>query len=476
MMKAYIQTAELTLFLCVAFVCSAPKASAQTPLPSYEPDEVPAQLHPQTPPFNNEIITFEARLKNEEAQQLKKKKTKRSSKRLYFPRALAYVPIDSSVCAQLDSACLTFPGGNARIMPAYSKLSRILQGVNERLNIIHIGDSHIQADIISGRIRHNLTNMAPGCSSDRGILFPFHAIGTNGPSDYSIAYTGRWTKNWNIEREPFYPIGATGAVALTSDASASLSIDVKQGKWAFSALRILGSSSTGLCTPVVEVDGQKFSATTDDQPGYIFEFPAEATRCTIAFSGSGTFALRGIIPISNRPGITYSAIGINGASCLSWMRCEKLEEELRLLHPDIAVVALGTNDANASTIDIENFKSNYRRLLDRIISASPNCFIIFTTNPDCYIGTTQTWCPTTPQTQRAFYELAREYHAAVFDIFAIQGGSHSTDRWVATGLQQQDHVHFTTKGYTLLGDLFFNALLRSYKEARSSSTPETLKK
>lgn len=464
-MKSTFQFTELTLLIGLLIAALPLKVSAQATEISDLPDKIPTSLKQQPAPSAPEINLLEKN-QSTEAKHSKKKgeKNGKAHTKLCLPSTLTFVPVDSSVCARLDSAFLTFPKGKDGIMHAYAKLSRILQGENERLNLIHIGDSHIQADIISGRIRHDLTSMAPGCCSDRGIMFPFRAIGTNGPSDYSIAYTGRWAKTWNLERNPAHAIGISGAVATTSDASASLTIDVKQDKWAFSALRILGSSPAGKRIPVVEVDGQKFTATTDEQPGYIVQLPSEVTRCRITFSGSGTFELRGIIPMSSHPGITYSAVGINGASCLSWIRCEKFEEELALLHPDIAVVALGTNDANARTIDIENFKANYRRLLNKILTACPECYIIFTTNPDCYIGTARTWCPTTTQTQRAFYEIAEEYNAAVFDIFAVQGGARSTDRWVAAGLQQRDHVHFSSKGYNLLGDLFFNAFLRSYME------------
>lgn len=469
-MIATIRNTELMLLFWVFFACLSHKASAQTTHPSYEPDEMPAQLkeHPTSlPPKISVSQTKQGKGKKTSTRRRKKQNVDHAQ--LYLPKTLPIALVDSSVCARLDSAFFTFPCGNARIMPAFAKLSRILRGGNTRLNIIHIGDSHIQADIISSCIRHNLTSMAPGCCSDRGILFPFRAIGTNAPADYSIAHTGSWIKTWNLERSPARSIGISGAVATTSDPSASLTIDVKQAKWAFSALRILGNSQNGNLVPVVEVNGQKLTASTDTLPGYLFQLPADVTRCTITFNGSGTFELRGIIPMSARSGITYSAVGINGASCLSWIRCEKFEEELTLLHPDIAVVALGTNDANARTIDIETFKANYRRLLNKILAVRPDCFIIFTTNPDCYIGSAHTWCPTTPLTQRAFYELATEYNGAVFDIFAIQGGSHSTDRWVAAGLQQRDHVHFSAAGYNLLGNLFFNAFLRSYKEAAEMS-------
>ena len=37
-------------------------------------------------------------------------------------------------------------------------------------------------------------------------------------------------------------------------------------------------------------------------------------------------------------------------------------------------------------------------------------------------------------------------------------------KWEENGLAKSDKIHFTTKGYKLTGDLFFEAFIKSYKE------------
>lgn len=398
---------------------------------------------------------------------------------LVVPEALQLKAIDSLSVVHADSAHLTFPGGHERIMPLYAKLSSLFQGGAERINFLHLGDSHIQADVISGRIRQNLSSMLNGYYADRGLLFPFGAINTNGPWDYKMSSTGRWEKTVNISRNPTREMGIAGAVATTSDANGSITINVKDERWAFSKLRVLGQCNNGSKEPVVIVDGQEISHTTgatassdataaadgaEAETGYVFNLPKEVTTCKVVFRGSGSFELRGFVPSSSRPGIVYSATGINGARCDSWNRCSKFSEELSTIKPDVLVAALGTNDANGNLANFkpEVFKDNYRRLLNTVLEINPDCFIIFVTNNDCYIGGSRSWCPTTPVSAQAIRELAEEYHGAVFDTFGIMGGPHGTDRWVSAGLQNTDHVHFTVKGYNLLGDLFYNALILDY--------------
>ena len=42
------------------------------------------------------------------------------------------------------------------------------------------------------------------------------------------------------------------------------------------------------------------------------------------------------------------------------------------------------------------------------------------------------------------------------------GGAGSMDAWVNGGYARADHIHFTPEGYTVLGNLLFNALMDTY--------------
>lgn len=476
-------TKRIASRIAILLVCAMTYANAiaQTTLLAGKADELPA------PSVVNEAVEDVPNpwdrvkiIKKKKAAAKKKKRKKATT--LVMPEDFELKFIDSLSIVNADTARLIFPAGHKRIMPLYAKLSRLFQGQNERISFLHLGDSHIQADVVSGRMRQNLSSMAGSSYADRGLLFPFGAIGTNAPWDYKITSTGRWDKTRNIERSPSRPMGIAGAVAATSDPSASLTINVKDERWAFDTLHILGETTAGAKTPLVVLDGQAYSpiavpasvasASADSidaeisHTGFVFQLPRETTTCQVVFEGSGTFDLRGLVPTSPHPGIIYSATGINGATCTSWNRCQKFAEELPTICPDVLVAALGTNDANgrADSFNPEVFKANYRKLLDKILEVNPDCFIIFVTNNDCYIGGSRTWCPTTPASAQAIRELAAEYHGCYFDVFEIMGGSHGTDRWVSAGLQNTDHVHFTAKGYNLLGDLLFNALMIDYED------------
>ena len=49
-------------------------------------------------------------------------------------------------------------------------------------------------------------------------------------------------------------------------------------------------------------------------------------------------------------------------------------------------------------------------------------------------------------------------------LFEIMGGLGSMKLWEKEGMAAKDKVHFTHKGYVLIGDLFYNALINAYLE------------
>jgi hypothetical protein len=51
---------------------------------------------------------------------------------------------------------------------------------------------------------------------------------------------------------------------------------------------------------------------------------------------------------------------------------------------------------------------------------------------------------------------------AVWDLFEIMGGYKSMMKWYKAKLAARDKVHFAPKGYRILSDLMFEALMNSY--------------
>ena len=176
------------------------------------------------------------------------------------------------------------------------------------------------------------------------------------------------------------------------------------------------------------------------------------------------FSIMGLLPENDFNGITYHSMGVNGASLQSWLRCEKFEEQMTFIKPDLAIMAVGVNDANIEygRFSKETFKTRYNQLLSKIYAVNPNCAIIFITNNDCVVRVGRRSYGLNKNTalvQQAMHELAEQHNAAVWDLYEIMGGLGSISVWNEVGLANKDRVHFLIPGYNLLGDMLYNAII-----------------
>lgn len=382
---------------------------------------------------------------------------------------------EDSAIVQMDSSRLLFPAGHDRFNTLYGKLLALSSDTPGSVRVLHIGGSHVQAGTLSGRMRSNLQVFMPSRTVGRGMMFPFSVLGTNGPRDCSYSSMGKWERSKNVDRSPAQTLGLSGAALTTSDLGAQITFTSPSP---FESILVYGRSlvDTAMVYPILVADQDTiYPPRSSEEQGYEFLLPRPVSSCSLALMGDscGSFSLRGFVPDPYAEGLTYTESGINGAAVPSWLRCEAFEEELQPLAPDLVLFAIGINDANVQNFSPEQFKRNYRELIARILRCNPQCAFLFITNNDCYlrVGRRRTYNKNTALVQRAFMELAEEYQGAVFDLYSVMGGYGSSNKWVRAGLMQSDHIHFTARGYNLVGDLLFNALLDDY--LRSTAPPSS---
>ena len=233
-------------------------------------------------------------------------------------------------------------------------------------------------------------------------------------------------------------------------------------------INIKDSIQDSLSLELEKIYNKKDSAQTLDS--YQLEIGVESDNIqnpTEEYCATNTdwkFSIMGLLPENNFNGITYHSMGVNGASLPSWLRCEKFEQQMTFVKPDLAIMAVGVNDANvtSSNFSKETFKARYNQLLQKIYAANPNCAVIFITNNDCVVRVGRRSYGLNKNTalvQQAMHELAEEHNGAVWDLYEIMGGFGSISVWNEAGLANKDRVHFLVPGYNLLGDMLYNAII-----------------
>ncbi len=386
---------------------------------------------------------------------------------------LKCVDIDSYDHVNYDACYLQFPAGHHRFEALYRKIEHIRRGGTGVVNILHVGGSHVQAGIMSHRLRCDFAGIMPGRPQSRGLMFPFRAVRTNAPRDYEFSPSGIWKGVRCLDRTLSCPLGLSGAAAMTCSEDCALDLSVDSA-FAFQRLRVLGEARGGEVRPYMVTAAADTLWAGQAGGDFLFTLPQPVRECRLCFDGlqgdSSRFVLRGVWPERDGVGMTYTGCGINGAAVPSWLRCELFTEELgRLCPPDLVIFGIGINDANimSTKFSAEAFKENYRELINGILRVSPNAAFLFVTNNDCWLRVGKrrhVYNANGPVVEQAMTELALEFNGAVFNQFQVMGGLGSSREWVMAGLMNRDHIHFLSSGYQLMADLIYNAFVQDYND------------
>ena len=425
-----------------------------------------------------------------------------------FQRPLANVfrqdvPTDSLVV--LDSVPLPSleydmkVGPDSLIMPDscplwqafFEGLDSLRLGKDTVITIVQLGDSHIQAGHLSGRVMR-LFQETFG-NAGRGWIAPFKLSKSNEPDDYFIKSNVRdWTAGRCVQQTRRTSIGI-GGIGIRSSAS-SISFDIimtpKNGAgYAFNeAVFYRGEKSmpmlpTGLLKDSIQV----FRADSVCAPGLLADtFRISCLIDTMQLQSSrreeGTEKLipasrftnlyYGFSLTNGNPGILYHSIGVNSAMYTHYME-EGYVRQLALLNPSLLIISLGTNETFGRRFSSDDFASQIRQFLALVRAEMPETAILLTTPPECY---KRTWenkkrvfirNTNTERAANTIREVAEEEGVACWDLFSETGGKNSNKAWYKAHLLARDRIHFTKEGYQEQGTLLFRALMDTYNKRAS---------
>jgi lysophospholipase L1-like esterase len=371
---------------------------------------------------------------------------------------------------------IQIPGDSSRIKFFYRKVKRLLEEGEGQINILHLGGSHVQADIFSHQVRRNLEAINSRFQPSRGFIFPFTVAKTNNPTNYRVTYTGKWANVKNVQYNRAISVGVGGIAVYTNDPDATINVKLNSGelsgRWSFERLRLLGytEDESETVEPLLYYQNDSIKPCFDlISNSHFFELPEAVDSFRVGFIQKDTiphtFILTGFILEKETPGIVYHAIGVNGASLPSYLNSEFFEDELPLIMPDLIIFEIGINDAVGKDFKVNTFIDNYNLLTASIIQLIPDCAFIFVTNNDSFNRIKKRTYRVNPNgliVKDAFFKIAAENQGGVWDLFSIMGGLKSMQTWQTNGLARLDKIHFTKSGYELLGNLLYNALIDFY--------------
>lgn len=400
--------------------------------------------------------------------------------------AAAQAPVPSaaapSAAGPLDSLKTLYPflsvnrnalvNGEQGLRRFYQKLQRLPTQPNGRVSVVHIGDSHIQADLLTGPLRRAL--QARFGNAGRGLIFPLAVARTNEGTGYRTASTARWFARRLLSApDSILPIGLSGISLSTTDSGSSFTLKVP-ADYRFRRLTVLHEKSPSAFSwratderlrplrPLPDqgsrVDGYRSVLAADSLLGF-----ARLTTVRI-YPWQTRGRLYGLILENEAPGLLYHAIGINGAAVRHYNRAALFAEQLEALAPDLFIIALGTNDAYDTGFDAEAFGLELRAFMEELRARYPQADFLLTTPPDSYRARRYR-NPDLAALRDTVISYCQANQLAYWDFYAVMGGPGAMAVWQHHGLAQADRVHFTSRGYQLQARLLYLALLDGFPRA-----------
>ncbi len=350
----------------------------------------------------------------------------------------------------------------------FVKLAALEKGEKRVLNIVHIGDSHVQADFGAQEVR-SLFQQQFG-NAGRGLVMPLRLGKTNEASTLRSSSENEWQYTSIISRNSIAEPGIAAAVLQTSDSAAAFNLLVRNTD-------VLDNSFTKAVF-ILPSDNPDFqvSDTSSNEPYFVsnsgsltfpvpFSRPTNSLRLTVLQPDSlrSQFSLGGIILENEQAGIRYHSIGINGARYRNYNAAPQFFEQLPLLNPDLIIIALGTNEASARDITADEVYYQASTMINRIRGKVGEVPVVVVVPVHDYYRR-KYFNPYLKFVRKGLLEAASTTRSAVLDLHEVGGGYGSCQKWKATQLLHKDGVHFTVKGYKLQGNMLFNALMDSYQK------------
>ena len=352
----------------------------------------------------------------------------------------------------------------------YTEIQKMIAKKDRKLNFYHIGGSHIQADIYTHDFRTFLQSNWPGLNGERGLVFPFGLASTNNPSNYNFSSPNNWTGFRSVSARPEdLQYGLTGAAIKCADSLIVVNFKHMRSlvKPPFNRLRIY--HNTGEFFYDMNFGSQELFVTDTYHHadlGYSeIRFSDKMDSLDIQFIRTCNIAtaleIYGFEFLNDLPGITYNAIGINGAGLYTYLGNDHFLRDLKIHPPDFFAFSLGTNDAYTSyeNFNPQKYKENLEEMIKLVLTVNPKCAILLTVPNDCLFNKKHVNKNTNRQ-REVIYQLAAKYEQAVWDFYGIMGELGSSKSWKENGLMQADYVHFTAGGYHIKGSLLIDAFLK----------------
>jgi lysophospholipase L1-like esterase len=385
-------------------------------------------------------------------------------------RAVAQLP--GSALDQIPPRALE---GTPEVLAQIGALMR--RGVaGEPVRLSFFGASHVGADFWTGHIRRLLQDRW----GDRGHGFVLPAALYSGyrGNDVNLCRTDGWLSDWSGKANG-HRDGRLGFAGMSVSSSNAADFG-----WVETTKTNPHGQAVGWFDVyyLAQPSGGGLELSVDDQPAQVISTAAGAAglervrvrvtdgrhRLVLSPVGDGEVRLFGVSMEREGPGVVVDAMGIRGRQAKTWVDWDPplAQAGLKLLDPDLVVLAYGTNEAADQRYTMTAYEADLRVVLSQLRSrlpASVPCVLVGPSDRGFRLKKDENrfavWDRTAPvaAVQR---DVAGDFNCAFWDWQAATGGPGSMVAWrfVEPALAAPDLIHHTLAGYRWVAEAFVAAL------------------
>jgi lysophospholipase L1-like esterase len=328
----------------------------------------------------------------------------------------------------------------------------------EPVRIMHFGDSHVAADVLTREIRERFQNEFG--DGGAGFIVPRNPMATK-RRGVSSGFTEGWVVEGIGGRYSLDAIyGPAGINLATSDPGERAWIETSCNHFEVYFARQPGGGKIEITVDGVDALEEPviLNSRAPKLDSVSIDLPDDAPhRLEVRTLSPGKVRLFGIVAEHLSGGVSYDVFGINGARAkriLTWNQ-QALAAAIKTRDPNLIILAYGTNEVGDPDWTPVSYESLLGEILQRLHNAAPNASIVVFAPPD---RADLALSPRLQTLVNAERRAALANNAAFWSAFDAMGGAGSISNWLRLGLAQPDRVHLTGSGYARLADMFYENL------------------
>jgi lysophospholipase L1-like esterase len=347
--------------------------------------------------------------------------------------------------------------------------------------ILHYGDSLITGDLISGTMRRQM--QAKFGDAGHGFILIANPWEWYFHNDVAHHASEGWTANRITGPLSSDGIYGLGGVSFHTQGEANAWFSTKhEGDYGLRVSRFdvyyleqPGGGDVHLIVPGRPPETMHTRGPKKVSRVRSVNVPDGAGQMTIHTWGNGDVRMFGVALERDVPGVTYDALGANGARIRLWDSMSETHwaEQFALRNPALIILEYGTNESEDDDFNGEAYEAALDRTLSKVQAAAPDASVLLVGPLDRSEKGEGGKLRTKPVIVRLVEmqkRAALAHRVAFWDAFDAMGGEGAMARWVRANPQlgSWDFTHPTPLGAETIAGLLFDALTRDYAAYASS--------